>query len=874
MGRTVIAVEIMAVLLGAMVGAVASPLSEDTSYAAYRKGPCDRCVPGVKPALSSTYWLETATQWERYPSRPWLTIRVNGRDTDLGKVAWVLDRELMLPVMSAQQFGLTATRSSLNHQLLTLSGGRYLVKLRIDSRRAEVGYRLVMLPVCPKWHNGKVYMPLESIGKLLNWEFSFNKLTGVLSITTTGPDLVSYRTAGDNALARGLHDEAAAEYLRAIQLDPEDWLLRRRLGDALTAKAQLNDELAAAHEAILEALQRVSAAKALAERQPQTGAPVYAQAVKEAAGRVDLYRQLSTRFMTLTDVREPDQALDVYERTLFIDPAANRVPRTAPSSLISAQELQEAIKQAGDSATQCRTRARDSREAGLAAFREAIARAPAGVNEYRALAEAYVKAGRDREAAEAYQKALAVDPTFAQVRLDLAQALLGQGKWQDAAAEAQQVIAADPKNAAAHNMLGYALRKQGRLEEAVAAYRAAIAADPGFALAHNNLGVALLALNKPQEATTALSQAVAAAPERPDFRGNLGLALFESKRVSDAAEAWRAAVAMAPDAPEFHAYLAMALQRLGDVDGALAESQLALDKFGAALAATAAVGGVGRQEAEADLNRARILAQVMMAWGRLEKGRMSEALAAAQEATRLAPEDPAAQAVLAAVATDLLDTQTASRAIDRALAAQGDNGLYRAIAAACRALAGQKQEAETQAAEAARLLAGVPDRWGWHYLGRAYASLGQVAKAVAAYNQPQPVNYDPTRRAQVQDYLARHPVSPQPAAAPRLPAAGGVLPASPEEMAATGDVQVTSAPSDVDKPTLSLANKTTKTLTVVLEREGNKQVWGLPAGETTPARELPAGIYAFTIREADNVIGNGRMACEARNAYTLIVGGQ
>lgn len=184
MTRMMVAAWVTIAVLGTAVAAFCWPLSEDTGYAAYRKGPCDKCVPGVTPARSVSDWIVTPTTMQRDAQRRWLRIRVNARDTDLGRHAVVLDKEFMVPVTAAEVFGLTATRSAHNHRLLTLSGGPVPVQLLIGSRQAAFGDAGFRLPVAPKWHNGKVYMPIESIGTHLGWRFAFDPLTGVLSVGT------------------------------------------------------------------------------------------------------------------------------------------------------------------------------------------------------------------------------------------------------------------------------------------------------------------------------------------------------------------------------------------------------------------------------------------------------------------------------------------------------------------------------------------------------------------------------------------------------------------------------------------------------------------------------------------------------------------
>jgi len=184
MPRMMLAIAIVAAILVSAVSAADWPLSEDRGYAAYRKGPCDKCVPGVKPMLSKTQWVTSATLNQRRPQRPWLKIRVNDHKTDLGKAAMVTGPELMLPVMAAKDLGLTVTRNALNHRLITLTGGKAPVEIVIGSAWAKVGDETRAFLAAPRWYNGKVYMPFESIAVALDWDLSFDPMTAILSVNT------------------------------------------------------------------------------------------------------------------------------------------------------------------------------------------------------------------------------------------------------------------------------------------------------------------------------------------------------------------------------------------------------------------------------------------------------------------------------------------------------------------------------------------------------------------------------------------------------------------------------------------------------------------------------------------------------------------
>ncbi len=773
MTRTLAAVFVMGALLSLPLTSFALPSLNDTSYSAYCKGPCDTCVTGERAAQSVTMWVTSPTVTERWPQNPWLTVRVNGRDTALGKDAVVLDGQFMLPVMAAEEFGLTATRSGLHHRFLQLSGGRYPVKLTIGTRQAEVGYALRSLPVAPKWHNGKVYMPFETIAGYLDWTLTFDGPSGVLAVQTRGSDLTSHMNTATWAHSRGLYDEAVEQWQKAIALEDDDWYLYQRLGDAL-AGAGRNDEALAAY----------------------------------------------------------DQALSL-------------APLTAPA--------------------------------------------------LRTQAARYQNAGDPAKAIEAYRKALAIDPNYIESRIELGQALINSGDLAGAEQEARRAIALAPDNPFAHNVLGYALRKQGKDDDAVLSYLKAIELAPNYALAYNNLGVALLSLGRPGDAESMLSQAVALAPSRSDFQANLARALLDNGKLNPAIDAWVAAVKLAPDVTEYRAGLAAVLLKHGSVEGALRESTAALANYDANLAnlntlqSRGAAGNEAMQsEALSILDAARLRATCVKAWALLEKGRAAEAQRVADDALALDGKDIAAQAVMAAVLVETLDAKAAAAAVAGPVGVTPPNELYAAIAAAAYALAGQTEDAEKQLSVAAPLLEAGASRWTWYFLGRAYAALGQSAEAVEMFSMPQPDRYDTNRRAQIADFIARHrndpkglravsvaDSAPQDDPAPVVAQAGPTIVPTAEAAVATvqrralGEVEVTTTPSGTGRAALKLVNNSDTGLTVIIERRGTKQLWGLPAGQTTEARELEPGDYSYTVRGPQSLKVSGTRQFETGNLYVM-----
>jgi hypothetical protein len=185
MARTPICICLAVVFALSAVAAFAQfPISKEQGYAGYQAPDDSRAVSGIKPAMTVGQWLLDPRTLDRAPQRPWLKVKVDGRMTPLGPETWTLGGALMMPVTAAYEFGLTATCSPLNMNLMTLSGGKAPIVMMVGSKSADVGEKTVTLEAAPRWHNGKVYMPVESIGGALGWTFEMEKMTGTLSINT------------------------------------------------------------------------------------------------------------------------------------------------------------------------------------------------------------------------------------------------------------------------------------------------------------------------------------------------------------------------------------------------------------------------------------------------------------------------------------------------------------------------------------------------------------------------------------------------------------------------------------------------------------------------------------------------------------------
>jgi tetratricopeptide (TPR) repeat protein len=236
------------------------------------------------------------------------------------------------------------------------------------------------------------------------------------------------------------------------------------------------------------------------------------------------------------------------------------------------------------------------------------------------------------------------------------------GRSDDAIAEYEAALRLEPDYAMSHYNLGLALSKMpGRLEDAVAQYQEAIRLKPDYVDAHNNLGAALTAMpGRLEDAIAQLREALRLSPDIAEAHYNLALTLSRAPgRLDESVAEYREALRLRPDYPEAHNDLGAALSAVpGRLDDAIAEYNEALrlnpDYAPAWRNLGAALFNQGRiPRAVEAFQRALILlpgsadAHYVLGLALLKlPGRADDAVAQLEEALRLAPDFPAAQAAL------------------------------------------------------------------------------------------------------------------------------------------------------------------------------------------------------------------------------------
>jgi tetratricopeptide (TPR) repeat protein len=304
----------------------------------------------------------------------------------------------------------------------------------------------------------------------------------------------------------GLLDEATAEYVRTIALDPRSATSANshsNLGSILSEQHKLDEAAAEYRRAI--------------ELDPKSALP------HDGLGTV------------LRGQHKLDEAAAEYRRAGELDPKSADPHDGLGNTLRDQHQLDEAA----------------------AEYRRAGELNPKSVYPHIGLGNVLRDQHKLDEAAAEYRRAIELDSKYAAPHTGLGNALTDEHKLDEAIAEHRRAVELDPNSAYSHTGLGNVLRDQCKLDEAAAAYRRAIELDPNSADSHTGLGNVFRDEHKLDEAAAEYRRAIELDSNSADPHDGLGSVLREKHVLNEAAAEYRRAIELDPKCALPHHNLAI-----------------------------------------------------------------------------------------------------------------------------------------------------------------------------------------------------------------------------------------------------------------------------------------------------------------------------
>jgi tetratricopeptide (TPR) repeat protein len=353
----------------------------------------------------------------------------------------------------------------------------------------------------------------------------------------------AWRLLGQIEDELGRHQDAARALAAAARLGDVDAVARGRLAElyAQSGKVDEASRLSAAAEGGRREQGRTQLVLGLGELKRGRLGPAEEAMRKATALAPDLADAWSGLAAVLMRLGRPLEAEEAGEKAVALAPANAETRANRAGIRLELNKLPAAIEDA----------------------HRAVELDPKSLHGWRMLSLAYLKAGKPREAAMAYQKldglvsmtpdelvswaeamigtgnpdqalvilrrAEAADPKLLRMCLTTAKALGAKGDPAGALAYEERALLIDPVNVHAWSGKGYALMKLGRLAEAIEPLETAVRLDPNIANAWINLGEAQLRSRNLGRAIQSLEKALTLSPTAQDARYYLAQAYLGAR---------------------------------------------------------------------------------------------------------------------------------------------------------------------------------------------------------------------------------------------------------------------------------------------------------------------------------------------------------
>ena len=255
-------------------------------------------------------------------------------------------------------------------------------------------------------------------------------------------------------------------------------------------------------------------------------------------------------------------------------------------------------------------------------------------------------AAGDLETADArFGLALEYNPNFVDALTNQGLLELQRGNFERARQLLTRARRLNPDVAQPHHALGVLAERERRPDQASRNYYEALRVDPGFAPSRANLAHLLYAGGLYEEALLQFKRLVEVAPDVTAAHVGLAATLLHLQRVAEASVVIENALAADPDDPQLAILVARLEIRRGELDAAVARLSPLTD-------------------ARSDL---AVHALAWLAAAQVARGRLHEAVTAAERAIALAPDDALASYALG-VSLKKLGDPSAQRWLERASA--------------------------------------------------------------------------------------------------------------------------------------------------------------------------------------------------------------
>jgi tetratricopeptide (TPR) repeat protein len=182
------------------------------------------------------------------------------------------------------------------------------------------------------------------------------------------------------------------------------------------------------------------------------------------------------------------------------------------------------------------------------------------------------------------EKAVSLDPTLISAQFNLAEAYGNSptNGTEKQIAQLRKIISIAPDFARAHLTLGKALLHRGQVSEAVTELRDATRMDPPSGEAHYQLGLALARSGQKEEGAAEVKKGreLSSADERnqnAELDISEGRLALQKGELQEAEVKSRHALRLQPNSPVAQHFLGVALEKEGDIDGAFAAYQRAVE---------------------------------------------------------------------------------------------------------------------------------------------------------------------------------------------------------------------------------------------------------------------------------------------------------